>query len=269
MKIVKLVPEVWTPQMAREALRACTGQRTPSTPRVLALRRDMLLGRWKTSAPSPLCFGRNNNLINGQHRLLALAGLPDDFEIAFYVMRDPDLISADETMVDLGLRPRNVGTLPGHDRRTIEVARLISVMASGDHKVVTPAELLQLEPAVDVYHCLLTKTKARRVTVAIRSGAVLRMSSSGADASFVAEQYKHLVTQNYDGMTRAVQSLNKQLVRAIGHIEYDRAIALAWSAFDRRDVKVVRCLPETIAEARAAATAFLRYHLRTLPTQPR
>lgn len=87
-------------EMATRWLKRNVNNRKPRTARVLKYRDDMLSGRW-TFAGDPIRFNVQGDLIDGQHRLLALADLPD-VTIPMLVIRG--LPSEAQSVMDQGAK---------------------------------------------------------------------------------------------------------------------------------------------------------------------
>lgn len=111
-----------TPAMARAWLAANTNNRTLSEATVRAYRRDMLEGRWLFAA-DPIRFSDAGTLLDGQHRLEALAGCPDDTEVTFLVATK--LPRETQMVMDQGRRRR-----PG-DQLTLLGAKDANIVAAG------------------------------------------------------------------------------------------------------------------------------------------
>lgn len=71
--------------MARDWLTRNINNRKPRDVVVQRYRNDMTEGRWLFAA-DPIRFDQAGNLIDGQHRLMALAGLDDSFAVDFLVV---------------------------------------------------------------------------------------------------------------------------------------------------------------------------------------
>lgn len=94
-----------TPEMAREMLATNIKNRSVSQTVVRRYRRDMEEDRW-VFAGDPIRFSIEGHLLDGQHRLLALADCADGTEIDFVVQRGLD--SVVQMAMDQG-RKRSAG----------------------------------------------------------------------------------------------------------------------------------------------------------------
>ena len=92
-----------TPKMAERWLRSNTHNRKVRQRTVAKYRADMEAGLWAMAA-DPIRFDYNGTLLDGQHRLLALAELPDVVTIPFLVVR--------------GLPPESQGVMDQGSKRT-------------------------------------------------------------------------------------------------------------------------------------------------------
>ena len=76
-----------TPTLAAAWLALNNNNRRAADRVVARYRADMLEGRWEF-AGDPIRFDAQGNLIDGQHRLLALAGCPEGTQFKFLVVRN-------------------------------------------------------------------------------------------------------------------------------------------------------------------------------------
>ena len=74
-----------TPEMARKWLNHNKHNRTVSQMAVKRYRADMIEGRWQYLG-DPIRFDVQGNLLDGQHRLFALAACPDEIAIPFLII---------------------------------------------------------------------------------------------------------------------------------------------------------------------------------------
>lgn len=88
-----------TPTMARDWLTRNLNNRRPVPTTVARYRNDMADGRWMFAA-DPIRFDQFGNLIDGQHRLMALSQLDDDFALDFLVVTKLD--TASQMVMDQG-----------------------------------------------------------------------------------------------------------------------------------------------------------------------
>lgn len=88
-----------TPEKARNWLTRNLHNRRPAPGVVERYRNDMIEGRWLFAA-DPIRFDQLGNLIDGQHRLMALAGCPDHISLQFLVVTKLD--NATQMVMDQG-----------------------------------------------------------------------------------------------------------------------------------------------------------------------
>ena len=74
------------PPMAKRVLERNTRNRPVSELHIGRLRQEMLSGRWRYNGEA-IKWSVNNELLDGQHRLLALASLDDSISLPFLVVR--------------------------------------------------------------------------------------------------------------------------------------------------------------------------------------
>lgn len=85
MKKLSHKVQVLNPKLARALLEKNKRNRNVSSPIVLRYRRDMEMGNWDFAA-DPIRFDQDGNLLDGQHRLLALSKCPEDLHLPFLVV---------------------------------------------------------------------------------------------------------------------------------------------------------------------------------------
>lgn len=78
-----------TPEIAEEMLERNVRNRKPNRERIRMITNDIKEGKW-TESPSPISFDSDGNLLDGQHRLMAIrqAGIPVITSIAYDVHKD-------------------------------------------------------------------------------------------------------------------------------------------------------------------------------------
>lgn len=96
-----------TPEEAASMLKRNHVNRNPREGLVLAYRKDMEAGRWVMTG-EPIQFGKDGSLLNGQHRLTALAGSSVVDGINFVVVRD--LEESAQLLMDKGA-PRSIADM--------------------------------------------------------------------------------------------------------------------------------------------------------------
>lgn len=88
-----------TPADARRLLKTCVVNRRIRKAKVVQYAADMACGRWQF-AGDPIRIDDSGHLIDGQHRLTALAGAPEDYTITFLVVEG--LPSRTQEVMDQG-----------------------------------------------------------------------------------------------------------------------------------------------------------------------
>ncbi|WP_434107665.1 hypothetical protein [Paraburkholderia caffeinilytica] len=200
-----------TPAIARDWLRGNVRNRGIRRGWVDTLRAAFARGEYVVSHQG-IAFSENGELIDGQHRLTAIAELPDGYSFAMLVTRG---LTRDEVfrVVDCGYR-RTTADMIGRDRREVEVARLIySIFSSGP---ATPTALIPVCERIAPWHRdLLTFCGASVRTwssAPVRAAAVLTMMDDG-DSDYVRLVYRALVTNDLATMPRSAHALVSAFLR--------------------------------------------------------
>jgi hypothetical protein len=108
-----------TPDMARQWLRGNTHNRRINKGHVRRLSSDIVDGRWKFN-PDPVSFDDSGTLLNGQHRLTAIAetGVPAQLAVCFNVPADA------MSVMDQGV-PRGLKDIASVSKREAAVATVM------------------------------------------------------------------------------------------------------------------------------------------------
>lgn len=226
------------------------------------LERQMRAGRWRQTHQG-LAFSQDGELLDGQHRLLALTdyGQPLEFAITFNVPRESF------SVIDFANLPRSLADVTGFPRKVLEPVAFFYREAE-ERAVRTKFDVEELGPYWAAYGDL-SKTlmefapKARRIwsSAPIRAAAIWVAKHGGDDTEpFVA--YRTLVNQEYAEMRPGLQSLQRQLMdRKTGAIE---RFVKAATAFERQDVDRVsiRDIYAKMADYRAQIKATADAHAK-------
>lgn len=96
---------VMTPAMAREYLHKNTHNRRPSETIIERYKQDMIHNRWQFTGDA-IKFSRSGRLLDGQHRLMALAECPDGVSIQIIIVKG--LAESAQEVMDQG-KKRSAG----------------------------------------------------------------------------------------------------------------------------------------------------------------
>jgi hypothetical protein len=159
-----------------------------------------------------IAFADTGELVDGQHRLTAIAELPDGFCFPMLVTRG--LSCAQVFRVIDGGYKRAVADMIGRDRRKVEVARLIFDICSTTPS--TPTALLPVCERIPPWHADLigfcSATVRTWSSAPVRTAAVLSMMDNG-DADYVRLVYRALVMNDLPDMPRSAQALVTAFLR--------------------------------------------------------
>jgi hypothetical protein len=221
-----------TPALARQWLERNTTNRTLRPNIVSAYRRAFERGEYRISTQG-IAFNVNGDLGDGQHRLTAIANMPDDFAVQMWVFWDVPLDAFD--VIDQGLR-RTAADVLNIGQPIVAIARICAVVhLHGMTQGLTP-QLLQ--PYVDGVQPAFAELMAACPTVhrtfssaRVRAAACLRLLEN-LDPDYVKLSYGALNRQEYNLMQPIVQSLNRQADAAL-NVQKSRSATSGMALFVR------------------------------------
>ena len=197
--------EVVTAVMAREWLKFNTDNRPLRRSHVEALKRMFERGEYRVTHQG-LAFSILGRLLDGQHRLTALAEMPDNFSIVIAVTRG---LSDEAFQVIDGHAKRSYSDALRISKGLSEVARSLATLVAGPG-AMSPQFLSNYVEFVRPYYDALTKDLAtnRRIwsTANVRTAAVIAMVR-GMPADYVRETYRCLITNDIAAMVPMVQTM--------------------------------------------------------------
>lgn len=222
-----------TPVVAREWLKRNTTNRPLRQTVVEGLQLAFQRGEYQLTHQG-VAFDRAGVLVDGQHRLTAIASMPESFAVEMMVTRGLEQDAFNK--IDIGLKrtPSDLLHVPqGHAACARFMATLIETARAG----ITPQLLVPYVHGIaDAYGRLIeyaptiTKTWS---SAAIRSAAILRMMGGG-DNDYVLLSYHALNHAEFDSMSPVVQALYRQhgrgMIRPGGLDIFSRA----YRAFDAK-----------------------------------
>jgi hypothetical protein len=198
-----------TPSLAREWLKKNTKNRAIRPSHVETLRQSFERGEQVTTHQG-IAFDTDGILIDGQHRLSAIALMHEGFSFLMMVTwgLDRDKVFP---VVDATQAKRSTSDVLSVDRSVGETANFLARLYKGSMAGITPpyvapfVEFVQPEITDLISFC---STAVRTWSSApVRAAAVLRMKH--CDADYTKLVYRALVTRDFDTMPRAAQSLFK------------------------------------------------------------
>lgn len=235
-----------TPANARDLLRRNYHSNRPLSRHSV----DMLVGaikrgEWRTTHQG-IAFNKKDELIDGQHRLTAIAEAGIPVEIMVTMDLEEDAYQA----IDIG-RKRSLSIILDMPSKVTEIGRLVASLGAETNNL-TPDQVREASTAFSneiaaVFETTQANTR-RLATASVRAGAVVAIAMFG-NTAYVTEQYHALVHHNFSKMTPVVQALYKQLqqgrVSRVGRSEQVDHFMRAVTAFDysRRDQTTIRSEP--------------------------
>lgn len=225
-----------TPPMAREWLKKNKDNRPLRPTKVEGLKLAFQRGEYVPTHQG-VAFLRDGTLADGQHRLTAIAEMPDNFGVEMMVTRG--LMPEAQRVMDLNT-PRSASDILRRHQGLVAVARYMAKMVEPHRQAITPTFLLPFVNAVDEqftslldYCPTVSKTWS---AASIRTAAILRMV--GGDRDYILLSYHALNHADFESMTPRIQALYRQAVRGSVNSSSLDIFARAYRAFDVRGQKV-------------------------------
>ena len=227
--------EVITPAMASNMLETINVKNRKIRPAVVERYAAMIKnGEWKLS-PEAIVIANTGRLLNGQHRLSAVAKA--NMAVRLLVIRGPseDVFE----VLDRGVLRSTADALQSEKRAT-EVARLIITIANGHARLTTDPAVKVVIGKIGAMHADLmdhcNTTAPLFSSAPFRLAAVARMMI-GDNREYVMSMYRNLVLAHIDDLPPIGHAIVKMHMtgRASsvgGHSAQVKALGLAWSVFD-------------------------------------
>jgi hypothetical protein len=197
--------ETITPAIAREFLRHNVSNRPLRRSRVDELRAMFERGEYKVTHQG-VAFGKDGVMQDGQHRLSALAEMPESFSVVMQVTRGLD--KSAYSVHDMGAK-RSYSEALQISRGLAEVARFMASIVSGTGSASPQFLKTYVDFLQPYYEQLLEDTTAKRRTwssASVRSAAIVRLAQ-GVDANYVRDIYRALVTSDFNAMPPIAQAV--------------------------------------------------------------
>lgn len=223
-----------TPKMASKWLQKNTINRPLQRGIVENLKSSFSRGEYVLSHQG-IAFDETGTLVDGQHRLTAIAELQG---FAFPMFVATGLSQDSFKVMDIG-RKRSASDCLREDRRLVETANTFaSICEKSRTKSVTPTKLIPFIERIRDHHFELTSycgtVSKTWSSVNIRSAAILSMMTGG-DKDYVKAVYRALVLMDIDAMPPCAKVLFKaQLSGALNISDRADTIARALVVFDKK-----------------------------------
>jgi hypothetical protein len=182
-----------------------------------------------------IAFASTGELLDGQHRLTAIAQMPKGFSVQIMVTAGLPPIAFES--IDQGLKRSHSDVLRiemGH----AAVARLLAVIYNTARTGITSQYLIPFvegsRPAYTTLMDFCPRSQKLWASAPVRTAAVLRLLNGG-DRDYICMAYYSLVHMEFDSMSPVVQTLFKQLTATSGRTSQLDLFARAYKAFDVRN----------------------------------
>lgn len=204
--------KVVSPELAKEYLKANRKNRPVRKHLVDWIAEQIERGEWRVSHQG-IAFDKNGDLIDGQHRLMAIAKAGVPVEIVVSTGVDPAAFQ----VIDCGQR-RTTADLTGLDKRVADPLRLAAMINRPNRKGrPTASEVLEIaDTSIGnnlkklVEHCGATKTYFSSAGIKLSAATIL---TEGVDFDYVAGQYRAFLTGDVLKMSPISRSLYKQVAQ--------------------------------------------------------
>lgn len=200
-----------------------------------------------------IAFANTGELLDGQHRLTAVAQMPKGFSIQMMVTTGLPPVAFES--IDQGLKRSHSDVLrieAGH----AAVARLLAVIYNTARTGVTSQYLIPfVEGTRGAYSTLIDfcpRNQKLWASAPVRTAAVLRLLNGG-DRDYICMAYYSLVHMEFDSMSPVVQTLFKQMTATSGKTSQLDLFARAYKAFEVRNAGMTTIVVSDTAKVSAQA----------------
>lgn len=185
-----------------------------------------------------IAFSASGELLDGQHRLTAIAEMPENFSVQMMVTRG---LSAEAFQaIDLGLKRSHADVLK-IPAGLSAVARFLATIHNTSRVGITPQSLVPYVEGVQRHYDNLigfdptcTKTWS---SAAIRSAAVLQMIRGSGD-DYVCMTYYSLNHLDFDAMPPVARALFRQQTRGLVNSRGLDMFCRAFKVFDSKNAQL-------------------------------
>ena len=195
-----------TPKLAREYLTRNTRNRALRSAHVERLRASFERGEYVMTHQG-IAFSSDGTVADGQHRLEAIAQLPDTFSFPMLVttgLRHEDAFP----VIDIVQANRNVSDVLGVDKRVADVGTFFCRIAVGNGS--TPTQIAPYIALIEGPTYELMSFCGRSVktwsSAPVKAAAVYSLMT-GIDADYVKLMYQCLVSADFGSMPPVISSL--------------------------------------------------------------
>lgn len=200
-----------------------------------------------------IAFASTGELLDGQHRLTAIAQMPKGFSVQMMVTVGLPPVAFES--IDQGLK-RSHSDVLRIDMGHAAVARLLAVIYNTARTGITSQYLIPFvegcRPAYSALIDFCPRGQKLWASAPVRAAAVLRLLNGG-DRDYVCMAYYSLVHMEFDSMSPVVQTLFKQLTATSGKASPLDLFARAYKAFDVRNAAMTTIIVSDTAKVAAQA----------------
>lgn len=225
-----------TPAMASNWLSSNTINRRLRRSVVDGLVAAFKRGEYQTTHQG-IAFSDTGELLDGQHRLTAIAEMPAGASFEMLVTRG--IPKSAFRVVDTGLK-RSHSDILGIPTGHAAVARFLASLHETSKAAITSDYLIPFVKATEGPYQRLweicSSCSKTWSSSAVRSAAILRIMD-GCDFDYVAISYHALNNDDFDSMTPAIQALYRQQIRGLVSGPMD-LFCRAWRAFDPKSQRL-------------------------------
>lgn len=201
---------ILTPAIAREWLKHNTNNRPLRPSQVENLRLMFSRGEY-TLTHQGIAFDEDGVVIDGQHRLGAIAQCPDSMTFPVLVTRGLQR-SKTFMVIDTQIAVRNIADVLGRGRDVATTATFLARLYAGRNTGISPAYVepfvAWIAPTFTDLIAFCGTTRRTWSSAPVRAAAVISIAA-GIDRDYVKVIYRALVLSEFDSMPPAVKTVFK------------------------------------------------------------
>lgn len=229
---MKTEVQIITPKIARQLLERNTDNRPARSTHVETLRLAFQRGEYRMTHQG-VAFDKAGRLLDGQHRLMAIAECHDG--MSFPMMVTTDVEEGVYKLLDTGLR-RSPSDLLGISQGLASVSRYMAIVYNGHNTGVTADFLVpfvkRLTPFYEDLIFFCPTAQKTWSSACVRSAAIVRMME-GEDRDYIKIIYHALVHAEFDAMPPVAQCLFRQHLDGKANVRTYDMFARALKVFDK------------------------------------
>lgn len=249
-----------TPALAREWLERNTINRPLRPSVVRGLVNSYVRGEHRVTHQG-LAFCKSGELLDGQHRLTAIAEMPSTFQIQMLVTSGLDREAFEA--IDIGIR-RSPADVLKLSQGLVGVARFFAAVIETSKASLTPQYIqpfaLSIMPTYERLVGFCPKHTKAWSSSSVRAAAVIQMMD-GKDHDYVMMTYHSLNHAEFDTMPRIAQSLYRQHVRGLVSTKTLDIYCRAFKAFDPANGSIDKLQISDTAGIMVQTRELIRQHI--------